>query len=157
MVRLLPLPCLTVLFLAAAPLPPVPEKKDDPERILGKWVVQSAREEGKDVADLQKAEFTFDKDGNLTLKLANTPEEVKLRYNLLPDKPQKVIELSPVPINANDKNTRQHDRDRGLYKIDGDTLTLCICDGPGPDPQAPKDFEVKARYVMLVVLQREKK
>ncbi len=154
MIRLLPLPFVTALFLAAVPLAPAQEKKEDAERILGNWVVQSAREEGHDVADLQKAQFTFEKDGRLILKLVNVPEKIELRYHLLTDKPLKGIELSSQ---LNDKNNREHDKDRGIYKLDGDTLTLSICDGPGPDPQAPRDFEVKARYVTLVVLQREKK
>jgi uncharacterized protein (TIGR03067 family) len=156
MIRLLPLPFVTALFLAAVPLAPAQEKKEDAERILGNWVVQTAREEGHDVADLQKAQFTFEKDGRLILKLVNVPDKIELRYHLLTDKPLKGIELSPQPLNDKDKN-RERDKDRGIYKLDGDTLTLCICDGPGTDPQAPRDFEVKARYVTLVVLQREKK
>jgi uncharacterized protein (TIGR03067 family) len=156
MIRLLPLPVVAALFLAHAPSAPVPEKKDDAEQILGNWVVQSAKEEGKDVADLQKALFTFDKDGRLTLKLPTVADKIELRYSLLTDKPLKGIEIAPPPINDKDKN-REREKDRGIYKLEGDTLTLCICDGPGNDPQAPKDFDVKARYVTLVVLQREKK
>ncbi len=130
------------------------DAKSEQEKILGTWTVQSAKEEGNDVADLQKATFTFAKDNRLTLKLSSVLEPIELKYNIVGG--SKVIEISPPPLNDKDKNP-QRDKDRGIFKIEGDTLTLCIADGPGPDPQAPKDFNVKARYVTTVVLQREKK
>jgi uncharacterized protein (TIGR03067 family) len=132
------------------------EKNTEAERLLGSWVVQSAKEEGHDVPDLQKAHFTFDKDGRLTLELAGISEKVELRYNLETELSPRVIEITSAPLNTRVGTRKEHDKKRGIFKIDGDTLTLCIYDGPDPD-QLPREFEAKVRYVTLVVLKRTTK
>jgi uncharacterized protein (TIGR03067 family) len=142
-------------FLPTQPHSTAQEKNTEAERLLGSWVVQSAKEEGHDVPDLQKAHFTFDKDGHLTLELAGISEKVELRYSLLTERSPRVIEITLPPLNTRVGNRKVHDKKPGIFKIDGDTLTLCIYDGPDPD-QTPREFEAKVRYVTLVVLKRLK-
>jgi RNA polymerase sigma-70 factor (ECF subfamily) len=123
-----------------------PGKQADPkdeERILGTWVVLSAKHGGHE-EDAKDVRIIFAAGDNFTMT-APVKGERGATYKLDPAKKPKEITLT----------ANNGDIVKGIYKFDGDKLTICAGEKGG---QRPTEFVTKEGVdATLIVLQREKK
>jgi uncharacterized protein (TIGR03067 family) len=96
----------------AAGDPPVDEMA-----IAGTWVIESAKDDGKDEATLKDARITF-KDGKVELKTGDG-EKLTGTYKIDPSAKPKAVDITlkvgDFPITK-----------KGLYSLDKDRLTICL-------------------------------
>jgi uncharacterized protein (TIGR03067 family) len=129
----------------AAPGPkeaPKPPAADNP--LLGEWVVESHIASGKPIPIRDKPERVM-----ITKDLWKVGKELKTESNLWLD-PTK----DPPQIDVWVPDQGDETRNRGIYKLIGDTLTICYSTGP----ERPTKFESlpKSRN-WLITLRRVKK
>jgi uncharacterized protein (TIGR03067 family) len=122
------------------------DAKDDQKAIQGTWTAVSVEQGGEKQPEdkVKDARITFEAGGKASLKHGD--KEKQLTYELDATKDPKQI-----TVKGEDGKTQ-----RGIYKIDGDTLTICM--GEEDSNERPTEFSTKAgSKAHLVVLKREKK
>jgi uncharacterized protein (TIGR03067 family) len=122
------------------------DAKDDQKAIQGTWAAVSIEQGGEKQPEdeVKDARITFEAGGKVHLKHGD--KEKNLTYELDSTKVPKQI-----TVKGDDGKTQ-----RGIYKLDGDTLTVCM--GEEDSKERPTEFSTKAgSKAHLVVLKREKK
>ena len=115
--------------------------KQEREKLQGKWKLTSVARDGKERA----AGFDFfvvikgDKwdDNGTTIQIdpSQNPKRIDLNYKKGPD--------GQAPF------------EKGIYKLDKDTLTVCICEPIG-EVERPKEFKSTEGHVIRVYKRTEK-
>jgi uncharacterized protein (TIGR03067 family) len=123
--------------------------RKDKAALQGTWKVTSAEDNGEKVpADDIKDLYLIFKGDAISIREGGKTDE-KFAYLLNPAKTPSEIDMI---FKAGPKKGQI---DRGIYKIDGDTLRICI--QSNKDSPRPRDFVTRANSnLSLVTLQRSK-
>jgi uncharacterized protein (TIGR03067 family) len=132
------------LLVAAPTVKAKPEPKTDDLVPTGTWVAEKVEQGGKDVLPtLDGLSMTF-QDGTVVLRILNTDRPMPVTFN--PTAGLKEITTRPG---------RGTVENRGIYKIEGDTLTIYL--NEEENGRRPTDFTPGAPNHTLLVLKRAKK
>jgi uncharacterized protein (TIGR03067 family) len=129
--------------------------------LKGTWSVLSAKgPEGREVSadelKRQQVAWTFEDSGKAVFSAREFEgRDAEYSYSLDPSQSPKAITLTYVGPSAELKDFHQ----LGIYKLEKEKLTLCLT-GPQKavnNDDRPKEFEIKEKAVILLVLQRPAK
>jgi uncharacterized protein (TIGR03067 family) len=122
-------------------------KKADLPKFQGKWAIDSAVADGKELpAEVVKVfSMTFKDDA---YRVLIGTEKTEGTFTLDASKKPKTIDI--VPDNGPDRGKRQP----GIYEIDGDKIKICAAQ---PNKERPTTFDTKDKTgYTLMILHREK-
>jgi uncharacterized protein (TIGR03067 family) len=118
--------------------------EEDLKKLQGEWVLESFNKEGEELpAKALKATMTVK--GEPWLYKSDIGEW-STTFKIDPSKTPKTIDMTI----GTGKTAR---RQRGIYKIEGDTLTICRAAGRG-DEERPKEFPGDHKGLVLIVWKR---
>jgi uncharacterized protein (TIGR03067 family) len=135
------LPVLSLVFSSSL------HAADEKSPLLGNWTVVKAEEDGKPVAELLKAKFTFKDGDKLLVKLAEEAKPLDAAVKLDAAKKPKQIDITRT-VDARSETAL------GIYEVDGDKLKLCVAEAEVKE--RPTEFKSKSRKVTYVELTRDK-
>jgi uncharacterized protein (TIGR03067 family) len=134
-----------LLLVAVGLLIAADKAKNDGDKVLGGWTVESFMQSGQTVDDAKGDKVTFKK-GKVEIKGKNGDHSGA--YKLRPGASPKQIDFTPDDGEGADKVHK------GIYELKGDTLRVLLA---GPDEDRPKNFKDKeGTGVIYVVLKRDK-
>jgi uncharacterized protein (TIGR03067 family) len=143
--------CLSCLLVVLAGTVPAAEKKTDQDLIQGDWVVTRYETRGKEVLEFVKdnAPTTTYKGNKYVFKAKGQDDELG-EFTL--DSKAKIPTIDYKITEGDHKGKVQ----KGIYKLDGDTLTICLGpEGVDARPEAFKTSDKKPEFV-LFTLKRKK-
>jgi uncharacterized protein (TIGR03067 family) len=121
-------------------------RSDQVKKLKGTWVVTSAAQDGKPLAEMKDTQITI-VEKELTIK-SKGGAELSIPFKVDPTKEPNAIDLRLV---GGDGWLRINVDMKGIYELDRDTLKLCF----GWDDQ-PRPTEFSDKGAVLMVLKRQK-
>ena len=115
------------------------------KKLQGEWVLVSFKKEGEDLPAKAIEATRLTVKGEQWLYKSDIGEW-STTFKIDPSKTPKTIDMTI----GTGKTAR---RQRGIYKIDGDTLTICRAAGRG-DEERPKEFPGDHKGLVLIVWKR---
>ena len=132
------------LLIAAPGVKEKPQPKAEEVTPTGKWVAEKVEQGGKDMLkELGEVTWTF-QPGTVVLRTRNRDHPMPVTFNPI----ASAKEINTRPAFGPTEN-------RGIYKIEGDTLTIYL--NEEEDGKRPTDFTPGAPNHTLLVLKRAKK
>jgi uncharacterized protein (TIGR03067 family) len=138
-------PVLALAFAVGAPVPKEAPKKAEPPAIVGEWFCTKIAAGGKEFPEegIASIRLTFTADGKLSFKFGD--EIGDCTYT---------TDTSKDPAHVDYSSAKTAKGNKGIFKVDKDTLTFCFTEGGG---ERPTKFESPAgSRILLLTLARKK-
>jgi uncharacterized protein (TIGR03067 family) len=121
--------------------------KEDLKKLQGEWVLESFKKEGEDLPAKGIKATSMIVKGEAWLYKSDLGDW-SVTFKIDPSRTPKTIDMT---IGTGDEARLQ----RGIYKIEGDTLTICRAAGRGGE-ERPKAFPGDHKGLVLIVWKRAK-
>ncbi len=145
-----------IVIVAALAIPNVARADDNPQKLDGVWLVQSATMNEKNVVSIAWHSKLTIKDGIFVIsRFCGSDRSLKGAFTLDRAATPKTVDLNVEAIDLSamwDGVTYPKCSLPGIYTLTNDTLTLCVHTGPG---QRPADFAAKSPNALTVTFMRE--